>query len=107
MVAAAVQAVAHPTQRTDVSAGGRVSLLVSVNAHAEVAKLNIEEGTAANVQILHEQFAVQQRGAAEANPNVPPLEPLLITVMLVAKRTTMKDVAMLTVDSIDLLACFG
>ena len=83
----------------DVSAGGRVSLMVSVNAHAEVAKLNIEEGTAANVQILHEQFAVQQRGAAEANPNVPPLEPLLITVMLVAKRTTMKDVAMLTVDS--------
>lgn len=90
-----------------VSAGGRVSLTVSVNARAEVAKLNLVEGTAADVQILHEQFVVEQRGPAEGNPNVPPLEPVLITLTLTAKRATVEDTALLTVDSVDLTACFG
>jgi hypothetical protein len=89
------------------SAGGRVSLAVSINGRTEVAKLNVVDGTAADVRFLHEQFAVEQRGPAETNPKVPPLEPLLVTFTLVAKRSSLQDVAMLIVDGVDVLACFG
>lgn len=90
-----------------VSADGRVLLFVSVNGHGEVAKLNLVEGTEADTQFLHEQFVVEQRASGENNPNVPPLEPILITLTLIAKRATAKDRAMLTVDGVDILACFG
>ncbi|MEN9576512.1 MAG: hypothetical protein RL514_4367 [Verrucomicrobiota bacterium] len=44
--------------------------------------MNLVEGTAGDVQIFHEQFGVEQRVAAETNPNVPPVEPLLVTLTL-------------------------
>ena len=47
------------------------------------------------------------RGPAETNPNVPPPEPLLVTLTLVVKRATAEDYAALAVDGVDALACFG
>ena len=97
----------HLRGASSVSAGGRVSLMVSVNGRAEVAQLNLVEGTVADVQVFHEQFVVEQRGPAETNPNVLPLEPVFITLTLVAKRAAAEDYAVLAVDDVSILACLG
>lgn len=97
----------HVRGAATVSAGGRVSLTVCVNGRAEVASLNLAEGAADDTPFLHEQFVVEQRGAAETNPNVLPVEPLLVTFTLVARRSSVQDLAILNVDGVDVLACFG